>query len=432
MEFLSVGEKLKKLRKQLNMKQEDLADTNITRAFISMIEIGKRSLNRDSSLVLINKFRVKASALGIELDVDDLYLTRNAIEDAELYCIQKLQNINSIPDIKEIVQIGNIYKLGSVLALAYTQLGDTIFEERDYIGAFTSYVSALEYYRNLGITDKYPYLYNMMGRCKISQLQFTEALTYFNFADHHALLQNNQSIRNRVIYNIAVCNKKLGRIEECIKYIDIYLSICDREQDFSVYIYANILKSTCYEANNLFDKSIDLLKGLLKNFNSISEPLLGLIYNNLGILYFKEKMFDRSLEYFDISEKIRASIDKPNLSHTVIEKASIYIEQCLYEQAISILRYGLDLATEHNDIEYQLKAYHALADIYMNLDCYKDAENLYLESLILLENNEFKNYKDEFMNIYIKLSSFYIEQNNIDRLKEILSVLKNSWNVTKL
>ena len=37
MEFFNVGEKFKKVRKQLKMKQSELADTNITRAFISMI-----------------------------------------------------------------------------------------------------------------------------------------------------------------------------------------------------------------------------------------------------------------------------------------------------------------------------------------------------------------------------------------------------------
>lgn len=424
MEFLDIGEKLKKLRKQLKMKQEDLVDINITRAFISMIEIGKRTPNKDTAKVIITKLKNKADELGIILDVDNLYLTRDARSDAQLFCTEKLQDMSSTKDINAIIEIGIKYKLDAILALAYVRQGGTTFQDRNYIDAFVCYVTALECYKYIDVTSEYPYLYNMMGRCKMNQLQYIEALSYFNLSSHHALLQNDFYLRKRAIYNVAVCNKKLNQIEECIKYIDIYLSICDKEQDFTVYIYANVLKSTCYETRNLYDKSIDILKSLLQDFNGISSPLLGLIYNNLGILYFKKRIFHISIEYFDKSEEIRASVDKSNLSHTIIEKASVYIEQGLDDQAITLLKHGLDLATTSNDIEYQLKSSYALADIYIHLNLQEDAEKVYLKVLSLLEQTKFENYKDESINIFVKLSSIYLEQNNIPKLKESIQILQ--------
>ena len=427
MEFLDIGEKLKTTRKQLKMKQAALVDDNITRAFISMIEIGKRTPSKYAAQVIIAKLRTKAKELGIKLDIDDLYLSRSAKDDAEIYCTQKLEYINLAGDIKDIIKVGEKYKLDSILALAYKHLGNTEFSDKNYIESFTDYINALGYYSNLDVTEEHPYLYNMMGRCKVNQIQFLEALTYYTFAEHYSLIQNNYVIRKKAIYNIAVCNKKLGRIKECISYIDIHLSLCDKDEDFTVYIYSNVLKSTCYEADNLFNESIELLKGLLKEFNDVSNPLLGLIYNNLGIIYLKKRMFDRSIEYFDISEKIITSVDKDNLSHTVVEKAFVYIEQGLYDLAINQLKYGMDLATESNDTAYQLKSCYTLADIYVYLKNNEEAETICLKLLNLLEINKPDNYRDEFVKVCTKLCNIYLKQGNMDKIKNNLLLIENIY-----
>jgi HTH-type transcriptional regulator, quorum sensing regulator NprR len=114
MNFLSIGKKLENLRKKLKMRQQDLVGDNITRGFISMIEIDKRVPNRDVAKYLTDKFKSRAKELGITLNIDDLYLTRDAREEAEFYCVSTLQTASLKCDIEQIIKIAEDYSLNNV------------------------------------------------------------------------------------------------------------------------------------------------------------------------------------------------------------------------------------------------------------------------------------------------------------------------------
>ena len=64
--FLTVGEKMKNIRKKLGMKQYDLEEIGITRSYISMIETNKRKINKETMKKMIELFKQKASELNIE------------------------------------------------------------------------------------------------------------------------------------------------------------------------------------------------------------------------------------------------------------------------------------------------------------------------------------------------------------------------------
>lgn len=425
MEFLSIGEKVKKLRKQLKMKQQDLQCDNITRAFISMIEIGKRVPSIDTAQYLINSFRNRAAELGITLDVDDLYLTRNAGEDAQIYCIKKLKTINSISDIKEIIDIGKEYNLAGVLADSYLSLGEVYFQNNNFMEAFINYTNALNFYRNIGSLYIESDLINKLGLCKLKQLQFDEALNYFNIANLHAATENIEDIKKRSFYNIAICNKKLNRVSDALTSLDICLSLLDKELDFSLYISVKILKANCYESQGLIDRSIEVLTNLIKDFKDPSHRLLGLIYNNLGSYYLQKCNFRKSLGYFNMSYKIRKNADKNMLGRTLIEKSFVYIKKNSYKQAITLLKRGILLVCKNNDLAYQLKGYYTLADIYTDLRIYDEAEKVYMTLLKLFKDNNVNNSKDEIIKINVKLSCLYLCQNNNIKLKEILLYLQD-------
>jgi HTH-type transcriptional regulator, quorum sensing regulator NprR len=424
MKFLNTAEKIKEIRKKLKMNQEDLVDESLTRGFVSMIETGKRGISRDTAEIICAKFRERAEEIGEELNIDCDYLIRDSRAEAEFYCTKHLEGLEKISNIEEIISIAKEYKLDKVLAKAYLQLGDVFFNEKDYLKAHINYLNALDYYKSIDVSYKEPYIYNKLGLCKLNRLEVLEALTYFNLANYHAVLHDNDNIKKTSIYNIALCNKKLDKIDAALEYINIYLSIYDKEKDFTIYIYINVLKAICYEAQNSIDTSILILTDLFREFKDADDPLLGYVYNNLAEFYLKKGDSDKSLDYFDKAQKIRTKRDVNNLSHTLIEKACIYIEKKLYEQAISLVNEGLDLAHTNNDIEYLLKGYLLLADAYLNLKRNKDAENAY-EILLGILKKDSKIYKDELIGVYIKMARLYLKQNDYNKLDKTLVILND-------
>jgi len=149
MKFLTNGEKLKNLRKYLKMKQEDLVDENLTRGLISMIEIGKREISNNVAIKIYNKFEQKAKILNIELEIDSNFLLRSPCEDAELYCLKKLNEINKDENIKEIIEIADMFNLLKVKAMAYSKLGELFFNKKDYNKAFINYNYAIDIFKGI-------------------------------------------------------------------------------------------------------------------------------------------------------------------------------------------------------------------------------------------------------------------------------------------
>ena len=149
MEFLTIAEKLKFTRKYLKMKQEDLSDENLTRGLISMIEIGKREISIPVALKIYKKFEIKAKQLNIELKIDNDYLLRSPSEDAELYCLKKINETNTDKVIKDIIKIANNFNLLRVEAIAYAKLGEYYFNIKDYNTAFQNYNYAIDIFKRI-------------------------------------------------------------------------------------------------------------------------------------------------------------------------------------------------------------------------------------------------------------------------------------------
>ncbi len=149
MEFLTPGERVKKIRKMLKMKQRELQAENITRGFISMIEGNRTTMSRETASIIAEKFNKKAQELGVDLNIDGDYLLMTPAEEAEYYCIQKLSRINTIENLeklKEIFEIADEYKLKRVTALAYIKIGDVMYKNQHYQDAFIDYHRPWIYY----------------------------------------------------------------------------------------------------------------------------------------------------------------------------------------------------------------------------------------------------------------------------------------------
>jgi len=417
MKFLTPGQKLKSTRKYLKMSQKDLVDEKITRGLISMIEIEQRELTNNVALKLVEKFQKRAKELDIVLEIDHEFLLRPPNEDAELYCLKKLTEINDYNDINKILEIADKFNLLNIKAIGYSELGEYFFNAKNYDEAFFNYNNSIDIFKNLKQTEKIPYLYLKMGLCKGIILDYTEAVSFFNLSMHYSKLYNDEVIMKRSIYNCAKCHVALNKPEDALKDIEILLNLYNKKEDFTSYININILKANCYEAMENFNTAIDIYTALLNEIIDSTNSSLGYIYNNLGLAYLNKNDFNNSLKYFNKAEKFRANKDKENLSHTLIEKSGIFINQGLYKDAIALIEAGLKLAESFDDYEYLIKGNYMLIHIYETLNDSSNLKKIY-SNIIVLFNTLNKN--SELISIYIKLAIIYLDENNVTEAKKYL------------
>ncbi|MBK5242435.1 helix-turn-helix domain-containing protein [Clostridium sp.] len=429
MEFLTTGQKIKKIRKILNLNQEELVTDGITRPFISMLESGKRRISNKNAKILAESFNKRAKKLNIELCVDPNYILNTPSEDASKYCLEKLANTKYIADIEDIIKISSKFNLEDISAKAYHRLGDLYFEIGNYRDAFEKYITVLDIFKSFGKKKLYADLYNILGKCKMKLLQYHDALFYFQRANHYSITYSNSTIQRLSLYNLGLCLKKINKIDNALIYINEFITMCDKDINFKEYIYANILICTCYETQNNIDKALDVYNGLIPKFSNQQDPLLAMIYSNLGSIYLKNNDCVKSLDYYNLAQKIRTDKDVYNLHRTIIQKADVFIKQNFYDEAIILIKLGLEMASKYNDLEYLIKGNYRLAQVYTNLNDYINLENIYIHIIYLLKDT--KN-DEQILKIYNYMSIMYLKQNNLDKVENCLKmsqkILGNSYN----
>ncbi|MDD3225836.1 MAG: helix-turn-helix transcriptional regulator, partial [Clostridium sp.] len=249
MNFLTAGEKVKRLRKQLNLTQEDLQMENVTRGLISMIETDKRDITYNTAVKLTEKFNERAEELDAILNIDEAYLMRSPKEDAEVYCLRKLKDSEIKKDeIDAIFQIINEYNLIEVKAEAYCRLGEIYFKEREFTKACDIYKKAREIYIDVKKNSKLGYIYWRMGFCKAEDLKYDAAIEYYQLSQYYCALYKDFKTRKLCLYSLANSYKHFNQIDLALETIGKFLSVCDEQEDYRLYIFAQGIKANCYEA----------------------------------------------------------------------------------------------------------------------------------------------------------------------------------------
>ncbi|QAT39779.1 helix-turn-helix transcriptional regulator [Clostridium sp. JN-9] len=415
--FLTPNQKVRETRKYLKMKQQDLQDENITRGLISMIETSQRTLTKDTAAKIAEKFNKKAKELNLKFEIDSQYLLRSPAEDAELYCLKKLETLNVNDISKEIFQIAAEFKLQNVKAELYNKMADSCFDKKDYNEAFTNYNNALSIYMDINNNEMIPCLYWRIGLCKADAFQYEDALTFFNLSKNYSIMYKDKKIQQFILYDIALCYKKIGKFQNAIDNVDKFLLMSNKNNN--LYFYANILKANCYEAIGKYDTAICIYNSLIKDISKAESPILLSIYNNLGLLYIDKNNLKTSLDYFEKAEEIGNAADKPNLCHTLIEKSELFIKSSNYEEAIKTVEKGLKDAEKYSDYEYLLKGNYTLAHIYEDTNDISNLKKVYFKIAGLLKD---KNNTNELISIYIKLSIIFLNENDNENAMQCLKL----------
>ena len=420
MNFLTTGEKIRSLRKRFGMRQQELEDENITRAFISMIETGKRGLSRETARHIAEKFNKKAEGLATSLNINETYLLRTPAEEAEVYCFQKLNNSPTKDEIDVIIEVAKNHNLTKVEAQAFKIMGDYEFEGEGYGQAFINYMVSLDLYKDTEDRRFIAYLHNKLGICKSKQLEYKEANSFFHRANYYAVLYKDSNMEKYSIYNAARAFKKLEKYDEALEYIQRYLESSNKEEELKDYVYANVLKANCYRHKKSKDKALNVLRELSDELSNMNCELNWYVYNNIGEIYLDENSLDSSLECFDMAEKVAVESCKKNLPWTYLQKSAVFIRKGELDEATGFAKKGLELAIEANDILTVINSYHKLIDIYTFLGDFTNLRSSYIKLIDILKSKE--GYREEVIKKYNKLALLYLQQNDIEMCKKYLQM----------
>lgn len=420
MGFVSPGDKLRELRQRLNINQKQLEIAGVSRNFISMYECNKRNLNKDTANKIIKVLKEVAVSKGINIDNDVEYLFINPECAALNYCKNKIDNFESdlsMYEIDEIISISQTYNFSDMLYKGLIAKGNLLYVNRDYSNSFFNYQDALTIVIRDGDISELSKVYNKLGKCKLSLLNYEEALICFEKAYQYSIMCDDFICKKNSLFNLSLAYKNLNRFDEAIDRISRYIELIDINKSEEEYINAVILKANCYVAKTEYKEAIKLYEDIEEMDLTKSDGVLGYIYNNLGCIYLNLENKNKSLQYFNKAQEIREQSYEPKLSRTLLDKSELYIKSNSYEKAINLIITGIKIAEKYKDNACIIKGYTLLEKIYSEKNDFNNLENTYMK---LLNSYELIEDKTQTIKVLNKLSLLNINIGNIENAKSFI------------
>lgn len=227
------------------------------------------------------------------------------------------------------------------------------FNRENYRKALEIFLDELE---NSTSKEEIAFNANLAGLCLYFLHYPQESLKYFQLA-----LDNAERDREKVQENIDEVKRFIDRISKDIEEIKEKIEEEDMEKKGILYNNLGLL----YYLIGKRDEAEENFKEAEKIFRRFNNKIaLGALYTNFAMLYDDMRQLDYLYKALDIFEKeghIKGQID------TLHALAMYYLEDDYLEEAYYFLRKEISLIEKIDDVELKRKVYQLTADIAMEL-----------------------------------------------------------------
>lgn len=216
-----------------------------------------------------------------------------------------------------------------------------------------------------------------------------------------------------IYIDLAIVNRKLSNYKISRDFYDKTLILAQKLNDTKMVEYAYNGFSTLHKTVGEYDKAIEYeLKSmdLSEKRNGNNDVIISLI--NISDIYLKAKNLDLALSHIQKAYNlVLSSKDSTKLGQVNNLYGKILNAQGNYQQALSHHLEALNFFEKKQDKSYILQTYIFLADVYLQMQNYVEAEKYFVQCY---QYTDYFEHTEE-PNFYYKLGYLYQEKNQIPK-----------------
>lgn len=390
MEILSLGEKIKRRRKELNMTLKDLAGDRITPGQISLVESGKSNPSMDLLEYL-------ASALSTSIE----YLMESEETQAENICTY-YENIAESYVLNEDLNLGeqfiekalyyaekysleyrkarNLYLRGIICKMK----GETALAQQFFLSANVIFIKNNNYEETINT-------FVNLGEITLELKAYHSSCSYFQQAEK---VYNDNDIGNdfllgKIYYYTANTYFKLENMDKAINYSFLSKEKFRQLDDRKEYAKSLLMLAEEYSKKGDVASAIKYSQKTLGAYKKINDSVcVADIENSLGKLFCEFENMEESFYHLNKAKEIRKGNKDPKLVDTLVNICENYIKLKDIENCKKTLE---DIINSiENGSSRALIAYYMLKYKVELLDSKtKDAENTLIVALNFVKNMEY-------------------------------------------
>lgn len=407
MEILSLGEKIKRRRKDLDMTLKDLAGDRITPGQISLVESGKSNPSMDLLEYL-------ATTLNTSVE----YLMETEETQAEKICIY-YENVAEAHILSKDFQLGEQF-LESAMYYAEKYNLDSRKARNLYLRAIIStekkemglaqqyFLAANAIFIRLGLQEDVINTYVKLGKITLDLEAYHSSCSYFQQAEK-VFMENdigNDYLLGEIYYYIALIYFKLDNVDKSMNYSYLAKEKFAEINNKKEYGKSLLLLSKEYIKKEDINNAIKYSKKSLEVFKENKDVVyIGNIENELGRLFYEFDNLEESFVHLNNAKEIRLKEDKGAIIDTLSNICDNYIKLKDVDNSRKVLEEIMENVSsgdEANLVRYYLLKYRV--DILdKNI---KEAEDTLLMALDYAEKVSLTKYIGE---LSITIGKFYID-----------------------
>ena len=426
MNILSLGEKIKKLRKEKNMTLKELAGDRITAAQISHIERDKSHTSHELLEYLANQLDVSVDYLLETKEMQSKKLTDNLILQSEILIkcneLEKAEN-----QLREAKEICNEYKILDNYGKCNFLLADINFKKDKYSESVISYEKALHCFIRNNDKEKVFRCYLNIGKIYMLEEFYKGAVIQFDFAENvlEQIQLEDTDMYKDLYSKIAYCYIKLNDNEKSLYYtkkMDEVDLKNNPEEELNVLMLKanNLLNLGEYETSKEYLKKA--LKILDKDKNKTE---LASIYLTISDVYKDMEDLDKVLEYSQKAYDIKKNDEDEYMMNSLFRIIETYISNDDYDMAKRYCKIALASAIKNKSKFNEFKILKYYSDMHKALN-----ENIvaieYLQKCIniITELNDKKILADLYINLG-ELYSYSSKDKELEYYQKGVYIYKN-------
>lgn len=409
MEILSLGEKIKRRRKDLNMTLKDLAGERITPGQISLVESGKSNPSMDLLEYL-------AQALNTSVE----YLMETEDTQAEKICLyyENIAEAYILNDDKKMAErylesamfyaekyhldyrkARNLYLRASI-AMMKKEMG---LAQQLFLAANTIFI-------RLNRNEEVINTYLKLGIITFKLKAYHSSSSYFQqsekiFHENHI---GNDFLLGQIYYYTALVYFKLEDTETSINYSYLAKKKFEEINNKKEYALTLLLISKEYINKQDIDNAIKYSEKSLKFFKESGEfTYIGEIENELGKLFYEFENVEESFIHLNKAKEIRKKNNDPAVVDTLFNICQNYIKLKDVNNSKKLLKEILEAEPKDNKklIKYYLLKYRVNI-----LD--KDFDGAEESLLMALAHAQKFDLLEEEGEVSVIIGKFYLENGN--------------------
>lgn len=414
MNILSLGEKIKKLRKEKNMTLKELAGDRITAAQISHIERDKSHTSYELLEYLSERLDVSIDYLLETKEMQSKKITDNLILQSEIY-IKRDALDEAEKEIHEIIEICEEYGLSENYGKCNYLLGDIYLKRKDGATANFYFEKALFYFIKNDDKKRIFQCYMNIANIYFDEEFYQVSLTNYYFAKDilEEINIDDPDTYKELYSKISKCYMKLNDSEKSLEFIEKIGNI-DNDYSPEQEIELLVLKAKKLLAEGEYVKSKDYFAKALKIIEKEeNKDKLAQIYLTVGSIYAEMGDNEKFLEYSEKVYDIKKNDTDEYMMNSLYNIIQSYIDVDDFEMAKKYSKLALAAAIKNKSKYDEYKALKYYCDIYK----YKGETDISIEYLIKCIEIVSKLDEEKILgNLYIELGQLY---SGISKEKEL-------------